>query len=62
MKTLGTLLADIKDYQVLSSNAMFAKFKDYKSLPDDFDVAIMDKDFHVIHKKLQDAQARGEIR
>lgn len=62
IKKVGALLSGVEDHQFMSSNSMFAQFEGYKLLPDDFDIAMRDRDFSTVYKKLQDAQNKGEIR
>lgn len=45
LERVGELLRDTKDWVLMSSNAMYANLKEYRMLPDDFDVVIRDKDF-----------------
>lgn len=62
LEKVGDLLHDTKDWVLMSSNAMYMSFKEYRMLPDDFDVVIRDKDFSSVYENLQSAQEAGKIR
>ncbi|MDD2916345.1 MAG: hypothetical protein PHH70_00675 [Candidatus Gracilibacteria bacterium] len=62
LEKVGELLQNTKDWVLMSSNAMYVNIKEYRMLPDDFDVVIRDKDFANIYEGLQQAQSEGKIR
>lgn len=62
LEKVGQILADVQDWVLMSSNAMYMNLKDYKMLPDDFDVVIRDKDFAKVYGKLFEEQKAWWIR
>lgn len=61
LEKVGELLRDTKDWVLMSSNAMYVNLKEYRMLPDDFDVVIRDKNFPAVYENLQRAQEAGKI-
>lgn len=52
----------IKDWVLISSNAIYIKIPDYKILPDDFDLVVKDVDFANVYKSLKEAFSKWQIR